>query len=119
MGWLDNVHPYAAGSVDIRLIEKLKRLASRPVELYRGKHRCELCVEPADLVKTYLRNGIVIDPKCSWAHWTEERSSNGEIRVSRGGVTFAAPVLIVHYIGAHLYLPPDQFLKAIEETPRG
>jgi hypothetical protein len=117
VGWLDNLHPYANGSVDVRLIEKMKRLASRPVELYRGKHRCELCEEPSDLVKTYLRNGIVIDPNCSWAQWIDERSSNGEIRVFREGTTFAAPVLIVHYIERHNYLPPDQFLKAIEEAP--
>ena len=94
----------------------MKWLASRPVELYRGKHRCELCAEPSDLVKTYLPNGIVIDPKCSRAQWIDERSSNGEIRVSREGITFAAPVLIVHYIEKHNYLPPDQFLKAIEEA---
>jgi len=117
VGWLDNVHPCATGSVDVRLIEKMKWMASRPVELYRGKHRCELCVEPSDLVKTYLPNGIVIDPKCSWAQWIDERSSNGEIRVSREGMTFAAPVSILHYIEKHHYLPPDQFLKAIEEAP--
>jgi hypothetical protein len=117
VGWLDNVHSYATGSVDFRLIEKMKWLASSPVELYRGKHRCELCIEPPDLVKTYLPNGIVTDPKCSWAQWIDVRSSNGEIRVSRDGITFAAPVLIVHYIETHNYLPPDQFLKAIEETP--
>jgi hypothetical protein len=114
VGWLDNEHPYAMGSVDVGLIDKMKRLASGPVELYRGKHLCELCVEPPDLVKTFLPNGIVIDPQCSWAQWIDGRSSNGEIRVSREGTTFAAPVLIVHYIEAHRYFPPDQFLKAIE-----
>src|SRR5258708_29634046 len=77
VGWLDNVHPYAMGSVDVRLIEKMKWLASRPEELYRGKHRCELCTEPPGLVRTYLPNGIVIDPKCSWAQWIDGRSSNG------------------------------------------
>jgi hypothetical protein len=116
VGWLDNVHPYATGSVDVRLIEKMKWLASRPVELYRGKHRCELCKEPSGLDRTYLPNGIVIDPKCSWAQWMDGCSSNGEIRASHEGITFAAPVLIVHYIEEHRYLPPDQFLKAIEEA---
>ena len=36
VGWLDNVHPYPKGSVDARLIEKMKLLASNPVELYRA-----------------------------------------------------------------------------------
>jgi hypothetical protein len=95
----------------------MKLLASKPVELYRGKHICELCTEPPGLVKTKTKNGIVIDPNCSWARWIEERSSNGEIRVSRGGIIFAAPVLIIHNIEVHRYLPPSQFLQAVEEAP--
>jgi hypothetical protein len=116
VGWLDNIHPYAKGTVDARLIEKMKSLASKPVELYRGKHICELCSEPPDVVKTTLPNGIVFDPNRSGARWVEQRSSNGEIRVSHEGIIFAAPVLIVHYIEAHNYLPPTQFLKAVEEA---
>jgi|SRR3954469_23783512 hypothetical protein len=116
VGWLDNIHPYPKGTVDARLIEKIRLLASKPVELYRGEHVCELCTEPLDLVKTTVSNRMVIDPNCSWAQWIDQRSSNGEIRVSLEGVTFAAPVLIVHYIEAHNYLPPAQFLQATEKT---
>ena len=115
VGWLDNVHPYAMGGVDIRLIEKMKWLASKPVELYRGKHVCELCAGSPEFIKSQPSSRIVVNPE--WTEWASGRSSNGEIRVSRGGSTFAAPVLIVHYIEAHHYLPPDEFLKAIEETP--
>jgi hypothetical protein len=114
VGWLDNIHPFPTGAVDARLVEKMRLLASNPVELYRGKHICELCGEPAHLIKTMLPNRIVLDPNCSWARWAAERSSNGEIRVSWGGNVFAAPVLIIHYIEAHCYLPPTQFLKAVE-----
>ena len=115
VGWLDNAHPFVHGTVEARLIERMKLLAAKPVELYRGVHICELCVEPPGLVKT-LTNRVFIDPNCSWAQWVDQRSSNGEIRVSRGGVTFAAPVLIVHYIEEHGYLPPADFLKAVEEA---
>jgi hypothetical protein len=116
VGWLDNVHAYPKGTVDARLVEKMKLLASHPVELYRGKHICELCVEPPDLVKAMLPNRVVLDPQCSWARWVEQRSSNGEIRVPGEGIVFAAPVLIIHYVEAHNYLPPAQFLKAIESA---
>jgi hypothetical protein len=116
VGWLDNVHPFARGAVEPRIVEKMKRLAAKPVELYRGRHICELCVEPPNVVRMKVTNRVVIDPNCSWAQWAAQRSSNGEIRVSRGGVTFAAPVLIVHYIEEHGYLPPTDFLKAIEES---
>jgi hypothetical protein len=45
--------------------------------------------------------------------WAEQRWGNGEIRVPGDGVVFAAPVLIIHSIEGHDYLPPDQFLKAV------
>jgi hypothetical protein len=32
-------------------------------------------------------------------------------------ITYAAPVLIVHYIEAHGYLPPTEFMKALEAVP--
>jgi hypothetical protein len=116
VGWLDDVHSFPKGDVEPRLIQKMKSLASRPVELYRGKHICELCAEPAGLVKAYVPDRVVVDPNCSWARWADQRTSNGEIRVSHEGIVFAAPVLIVHYIEVHNYLPPQQFLDAVEEA---
>jgi hypothetical protein len=120
VGWLDSTHPFRKGAVESRLIEKMKLLSRTPVELYRGKHFCDLCTEPPNLEKTFTSKapGLVryIDPNCSWARWMDQRSSNGEIRVRYGELTFAAPLLIVHYIEEHGYLPPAEFLKAIEET---
>jgi hypothetical protein len=114
VGWLDGTHPFPKGSVEGRLIEKMKLLAAKPVQLYRGLHLCELCVEPPRLEKTMMPNRLVIDPNCSWAKWHRARSGNGEIRVLYGRATFAAPVLIAHYIEEHGYLPPARFLKAID-----
>lgn len=85
VGRLDNAHPYPKGAVDARLIEKMKLLASKPVELYRGIHVCELCVEPPDLVKTNLPNRMVIDPNCSWARWVAQRKSNGRLECPAKG----------------------------------
>jgi hypothetical protein len=47
--------------------------------------------------------------------WETPRSSNGEIRVTFEGVTYAAPVLIVHNIEVHRYRPPAVFLRAVME----
>ena len=117
MGWLDGEHPFAKGTIDRRLVEKIKLLVTKPMELYRGRHICELCAEPADIVKTFVPDrGKLIDPACSWAQWAALRGGNGEIRVSGDGVIFAAPVLVVHYIEEHGYLPPAQFLKAVEQA---
>jgi len=97
----------------------MKLLATKPVELYRGRHICEVCTEPKDLIKTYIPNrgnGKLVDPESQWAKWADRRWSNGEIRVASDGVTYAAPILIVHYIEEHGYLPPTQFLEAIDKA---
>jgi hypothetical protein len=111
VGWLDNVHHFTHGTVETRLIGKLMLLAAKPVEVYLGLHVCELCLEPPNL---RTGTGGFIDPVV-WSEWAEQRSGTGEIRVSHRGITFAAPVLIVHYIEEHGYLPPSVFLKAVEE----
>jgi hypothetical protein len=117
VGWLDAVRSFPKGLVAPRLIEKMKLLAANPVELRRGRHVCELCIEPADVVKTFVPSmGKLIDPNCSWLRWAEQRCGNGEIRVAAEGIVFAAPVLVIHYIEEHGYLPPAEFLKAVEET---
>jgi hypothetical protein len=39
---------------------------------------------------------------------------NGEVWITAAvGATYAAPVLIVHYIDAHAYLPPASFVEAV------
>jgi hypothetical protein len=52
----------------------------------------------------------------SWWRWAEPRMSNGEIRVFRQGVIYAAPIPIVHYVEEHGYLPPAEFLQAVDES---
>jgi hypothetical protein len=107
VGWLGSGHDYAKGSVSPVLVEKMKMLSRSPVELYRGYHVCELCELPAELCDRPFEE--------QWEKWAQYRKSNGEIRVSRAGIIYAAPVLITHYIEAHGYLPPEEFLRAIEE----
>jgi len=111
VGWLDGVHPFPTGNVEPRLIERMKVLASRPVEIYRGRHLCEFCKPPEDLI---LPDRKMINP--AWAKWVEQRSSNGEIRVAGEQVVYAAPILITHYIEVHEYLPPAEFLEAVAKT---
>jgi hypothetical protein len=51
-------------------------------------------------------------------------TGTGEIRVSStNGVTYVAPVLIVHYVVGHAYLPPEEFvdatIRAVANAPFG
>lgn len=115
IGWLSDLHPFLRGVVAPHLIEKLRKLATNPVELYRGYHLCELCPQPDSPVIAASQTATkVIVPGGPYDIWMKCRRSNGEIRVSLYGVTYAAPVLIVHYIEEHHYLPPAEFLEAVE-----
>jgi hypothetical protein len=116
VGWLDKAHPFTQGTVDAPLMQKLRLLAAKPVELRRGFHICELCAAPALPKETLPPHHVVLDKNSPYGNWVASRTNNGEIRVSCAGVTFAAPVLIVHYIEEHGYLPPFEFLTAVEEA---
>lgn len=88
VGWLSKSHTYPKGIVSDEFLVKLKELAKKGVSLCRGSHACEFCDK---------------DPP----------RGNGEIHVMSDGVEYHAPVLIVHYVEAHYYKPPDEFIRAV------
>jgi hypothetical protein len=106
VGWLEATEPFAVGSVEPEFVDRLAELCRDGVNRTRGFHRCSLCPQPAP-------------PEL--AEPTSVRSSGGdyfvgsaEIRVrGRNGVQYAAPDMIVHYVTAHRYRPPDDFVAAV------
>jgi hypothetical protein len=99
VGWLDPSAPYCTGAVDGTIMEGLLRLCREPVNRTRGWHRCPYC-ESYPAIMTVDGQSITL--------------GDGEIRVSgSGGVVFAAPTLICHYIQKHGYRPPEEFLIAV------
>lgn len=99
VGWLSRPHPFNRGTVGERMLETLLRLCSSPVRLTRGFHHCEFCkVFPVSMPVDGMNISL----------------GNGEIRLLAGnGKTYAAPTLICHYIAAHGYCPPQEFLNAL------
>ena len=98
IGWLDREFPYSTGAIDAELMQKLRELAKKPVNLTRGYHRCQFCAATS---APELSEGT-------------DNIGNGEIRVPGGnGITYAAPALICHYIDKHNYRPPDVFIQAL------
>jgi hypothetical protein len=68
-----------------------------------GIHRCEFC-----------------DPLSYYAERNGEYLLLGaaEIRVfAPNGEIYAAPTLIYHYMNAHHYYPPDEFIRALYQGP--
>jgi hypothetical protein len=102
VGWLSETHAFPTGPADDRLIEALHTLVASPVNLYRGHHHCEFCPKPA--LKEDA-NGLRLVDAAPGTFGT------GEIRVvATSGITYVAPVLILHYVVAHGYAPPPEFV---------
>ena len=91
IGWLDEGRPFSVGSTSQEFRDALLALCSRPILLHRGAHRC-----------------------CYCRGRREDNLGNGQIRVlSPKGVWYAAPTLVHHYVLAHEYKPPADFVDAV------
>lgn len=105
VGWLSRGHVFPEGAVPEPFVKALRRMVKSPENLYRGYHTCEFCPEPPLVVDSTGRR--VISPP-------GETMGNGEIRVAGlAGVVYVAPVLVAHYVEAHSYRPPDEFIHAV------
>lgn len=95
VGWLEKGYPFKTGSAPRPLLSRLRKLAKNPKKLMWGFHACDICTPS----------------------WRQRPQGNGEIHViSSDGTTYVAPTLIVHYIKAHDYLPPAEFIDAVLEN---
>jgi hypothetical protein len=90
LGWLEPSQPYPTGQTPQAFRARLLDLCRRPVNLTVGYHACPFCPagQPA--------------PRGS-----------GEIRVPGNARVYAAPALIHHYVEAHGYKPPEEFVQAV------
>src|SRR5262245_47403847 len=104
VGWLSRDHEFARGPVPLAFVDELHRFAKLHV-LTAGKHVCEFCVPPLDVISMDQRYEAV---------WEYFRSGNGEIRVAAAdGTVYSAPALLLHYVSEHQYRPPQQFIDAV------
>jgi predicted RNA-binding Zn-ribbon protein involved in translation (DUF1610 family) len=104
VGWLDEGHEFPTGDVPASFVDRLRTLAECATTMQtRGLHECPFCSEEPD----------------TRAEWWLPRASSGrhgsnEIRgVGADGVRYAAPTLVVHYVTAHRYRPPQAFIDAV------
>ncbi|MDX3592781.1 hypothetical protein PV749_16820 [Streptomyces sp. ID03-2B] len=105
VGWLHPQHGYATGVVDERVVQALVILSSAYENQMRGFHRCEFC----DTDRVSVSGG----PNGDTRVWL----GSAEIRVTgEDGTIYAAPNLVIHYITAHRYRPPEGFCRAAVGT---
>ena len=113
IGWLDSQHSYSRGSCAESFLVHLADMLDKPWRrfVYRGFHECDLCPDetPAgpDTVNEVRLAGSV------------RRTSIGihNLLVPGDVVVYAAPSTIIHYITAHGYRPPDEFMDAVMACP--
>lgn len=94
VGWLAVGKAFSTGRTDSETFAKLKVLLNDPWQpmVFGGIHHCELCQ---------------FDPPHSHAN----------LFVPNNSIIFVCPELIVHYIAAHHYRPPDEFIAALADCP--
>lgn len=95
VGWLDAEKPFSTGEVPAEFLLRLAALHREHQSLKtRGFHQCPFCSASDDARHLHR--------------------SNAEIAVrARDGTIYRAPALILHYVAAHGYRPPDQFISAV------
>jgi len=105
VGWLGQGYAFPKDVPSEEMLDLLWSFCSISVVQTRGIHQCELCESPRTVYA--IRNG------------TRFKLGSAEIRVfGRLGDIYAAPNLIYHYVRSHQYQLPNEFLSALNESPR-
>lgn len=107
IGWLDSSHPFTVGELAPSVVSKLARLVARAypnvdvhVNRMRCIHPCNLCGEELIQLGSY--------------HGKPDFFGVSEIWIPADDLWYAAPSMVVHYIETHRYLPPAEFVAAVE-----
>jgi hypothetical protein len=111
VGWLDIAMPFERGPVPAGFIERLKKLVSQQDHSQTlGFQVCQFCKD----LYAALRVGGKFDHKLYNECLADGRFSSAEIRVQgKDGRWYASPRMIAHYVEAHGYRPPDEFIEAV------
>lgn len=107
-GWLDPDADYRTGQCPQSVVHGLIDAARKPVQQTRGFHHCALCgTSDASSMGTAYQTpdggNLILGSACLEMQDRERQM-------------WIAPNLVLHYIDAHQYLPPDPILQAFGDT---
>ena len=110
VGWLEEGREFRRGKADPRFVHKLVLLLgeSNPLEPSSDPYFCSLCAFSRGPSEFHLFQspGMPSVPM-----------GNRNLFLPGAGFLYIAPSLVLHYIDAHQYLPPDEFIKAVLDCP--
>jgi hypothetical protein len=105
VGWLERHQKFEEQSPADDVLDLLWSFCKVSVARMRGIHECDLDSCEDTYIATRGGERLIL--------------GSAEIRVfGENGVVYAAPTLIYHYVLAHRYKPPDQFLLALSRGPK-
>lgn len=107
VGWLDRDFDYTRGEVDPDVVANLCDMLVSPWEpaVTMGWHDCPFC-RFSDGPRQFTYNGVTVNLGVS------------NVFVPADGCIYIAPSLVLHYIDAHDYSPPEPFCDAVMECPK-
>jgi hypothetical protein len=100
--WLSAGHDFAIGDIESDMVRGIQGLlSSNRVNEARGFHLCELCPAREPIKVASNGGSTLLGAAEVWLPSADE------------SIVFAAPDLLFHYVVAHSYRPPRQFLEAV------
>ena len=108
IGWLASDKPFLSGEVPEKFFERLCRLLQNswsPGPATAGCHRCELCRFTGGPETSYYKG-------MQFSGW-----SSSFLYVPGLDCLYLSPVSVAHYIDAHNYCPPEEFIQAVLNCP--
>lgn len=110
VGWLSEGREFRRAKADPRFVHKLVLLLAEPnpLEPSADPYFCEICAFSRGPSEFHLFQspGMPSVPM-----------GNRNLFLPGAGFLYIAPSLILHYIDAHQYAPPDEFIKAVLDCP--
>jgi hypothetical protein len=104
IGWLDRAQEPTIGAVPDEFVAELRERCAQGFNVTRGRHPCPFCSTPEDPELVNAQSALT----------GEYIAGNAEIYVGDAKARwYAAPNLIIHYVEAHGYRPPDEFIAAV------
>lgn len=105
VGWLGKGQAFDKGESSDDLLDTLWQFCAISMVQTRGLHICEFCSDDESGICERDGSKLLL--------------GSAEIRVfSLEGDIYAAPNLIYHYVQAHQYKPPVQFVEALKLGPK-
>jgi hypothetical protein len=103
IGWLEHPYRFSCGKTPEGMLARLQNLVAAATEAhphynFRGLHCCSLCEAERSTSEALVQSHV-------------------NMLIPGIGVVYAAPAGITHYIEAHSYLPPIEFMAAVSLCP--